>query len=171
MEWGGLLGQVQGGDEAAWQELVRRFHPTLLRYIQRRWIRSAEDVAADVWLRVHRGLDGLSGDEDEDEFRAWLITIAHHRIADLRSRERWPQEVLGPLPAIRGIEENPADAVTACRALLDAIDALPPPEAEVTRLRLLGGLSQGEIASLLNMTQAAVRRAYSRALVQLREGL
>jgi RNA polymerase sigma-70 factor (ECF subfamily) len=171
MEWAGLLEQVQEGDGAAWRELVLRFHPTLLRYLHSRGIRSPEDVAADVWLRVHRGLGGLSGCEDEDDFRGWLITIAHHRVVDLRRRgHRRPEEVLGELPESLAAED-PANAVIVRRAVLDAIDALDVPQNEVTRLRLLGGLSHAEIAILLNMTPAAVRKAYSRALVQLREGL
>jgi RNA polymerase sigma-70 factor (ECF subfamily) len=171
MDWAGLLRRAQEGDWAAWRELVVRFHPTLMRYLHGRGIRSPEDLAADVWLRVHRGLAGLSGDENEDDFRGWLITIAHHRVVDLRRRaDRRPQEVLGPLPETLGAED-PANAVVARGAVLDAIDALGVPQNEVIRLRVLGGLSHAEIAVLLNMTPAAVRKVYSRALVQLREGL
>lgn len=165
------MGQAQHGDAAAWRELVRRFHPILLRYLQSRWVRSPEDVASDVWLLVQRGLDGLSGDEDEDEFRAWLVTIARHRVIDLHRRaQRRPVEVSTP-PDDGYLTEDPATMVVTRRALLDAIGGLPPPQDEIVRLRLLAGLGHAEIAVELNMTAPAVRKAYSRALDQLRKDL
>jgi DNA-directed RNA polymerase specialized sigma24 family protein len=51
---------------------------------------------------------------------------------------------------------------------LDAIDALGASQDEVTLLRLSGGLGHAEIATLVNMTPADVRKTYSWALDQLR---
>ncbi|MBO0728436.1 MAG: RNA polymerase sigma factor [Acidimicrobiaceae bacterium] len=165
------MGQAHDGDAAAWRELVRRFHPILLRYLQSRWVRSPEDVAADVWLLVHQGLGGLSGEESEDEFRAWLVTIARHRLVDLHRWARRRPEEVPDLPHDGYLSEDPASIVVTRRVLLDAISTLAPPQDEIVRLRLLGSLGHAEIAVELNMTTAAVRKAYSRALDQLRKDL
>ena len=62
--------------------------PALLRYL-RLIAPEADDVAGDTWLQVVGGLRRFRG--EEQEFRAWLFTIARHRVADAgRSRARRP---------------------------------------------------------------------------------
>ena len=45
---------------------------------------AAEDVAADTWVQVVRGLVGFRG--DEQDWRAWLFTTARRRTIDERRR-------------------------------------------------------------------------------------
>ena len=57
----------------------------------------ADDLAADVWLAVARGLDRFDG--DERGFRGWLFTIARHRIVEHRRRQA--RRRTEPLPTER----------------------------------------------------------------------
>ena len=64
-------------------------NPALLRYLRVIAPRPAEDVAADTWVQVVRGLAAFRG--DEAACRAWLFTIARHRAIDEgRRRSRLP---------------------------------------------------------------------------------
>ena len=44
----------------------------------------AEDVAADTWVSVVKGLDRFEG--DEDGWRAWVLTIGRARLRDAQRR-------------------------------------------------------------------------------------
>src|SRR5687768_12180478 len=78
------LAAAQEGDEAAFTELFRAVQPRLLRYLQVVAGPLAEDVAADTWLSVVRGLHRFSG--DEAGWTAWVFTIARARLVDARRR-------------------------------------------------------------------------------------
>ena len=58
-----VLAAAQEGSEAAFSRLWRDGNPALLRYVRVVASEAAEDVAADTWLQVVRGLTGFRGDE------------------------------------------------------------------------------------------------------------
>jgi RNA polymerase sigma-70 factor (ECF subfamily) len=62
--------------------LWRELQPAVLRYFQVAAAQAAEDLAADTWMSVIRGLGRFRG--DERAFRAWVFTVARHRAMDWR---------------------------------------------------------------------------------------
>ena len=58
-----VLAAAQEGSEAAFSLLWRDGNPPLLRYLRVIAPDVAEDVAADTWVQVVRGLAGFRGDE------------------------------------------------------------------------------------------------------------
>lgn len=64
-----------------------------------------------------------------------------------------------------------ADKVTEPGARAALLDALPPRQREIIRLRVVVGLSAQETADRLGMAPAAVRMAQHRALARLRDTL
>ena len=92
-----LLTAAQGGDEQAFAVLWRDLQPAVLRYFRVAAPEAAEDLAADTWVSVIRGLGRFRG--DERAFRAWVFTVARHRAID------WPAgrasaDELGPGRAV-----------------------------------------------------------------------
>jgi RNA polymerase sigma-70 factor, ECF subfamily len=83
-EFAGLLGAAQGGGEAAFSRLWRDANPALLRYLRVITPGAEEDIAAETWVQVVRGLPAFRG--DEQAWRAWLFTTARRRAVDLA---RW----------------------------------------------------------------------------------
>ena len=69
-----LLAAAREGDDAAFTTLFRSVQPVLLRYLRTMGGRLADDVAAETWVSVVRGLGRFRG--DEDGFRAVVFTIA-----------------------------------------------------------------------------------------------
>ena len=70
--------------------LFREIQPRLLRYLRALTGGEAEDIAAETWLQVVRGLGRFSG--DAQGFRGWVFTIAHARAVDVwRASGRRPE--------------------------------------------------------------------------------
>ena len=87
-EFEGVLAVAQEGNEAAFSRLWRDGNPALLRYLRVMAPEVAEDVVADTWLQMVRGLRSFRG--DEQAWRAWLFTTARRRILDEHRRRWWP---------------------------------------------------------------------------------
>ncbi len=137
---------------------------------------AAEDVAAEIWVQVIRGLAKFLG--DEHDWRGWLFTIARRRALDERRRRaRHPVTPLVDLPG--HLEPRAPDA--AGQAIensghpdgqaLAAVAALPPHQAEVILLRVVAGLDTDAVARIVGSTPGAVRVAAHRGLRRLAQVL
>jgi RNA polymerase sigma-70 factor, ECF subfamily len=169
-EFAAVLAAAQGGDEAAFAALWRDGNPALLRYLRAVAPDAAEDVAAETWVQVVRGLQGFGG--DEQGWRAWLFTTARRRAIDeSRRRSRHPTASLSEMAGAR--EPKTADAAgqamenLATETAIAAVSALPPLQAEVILLRVLAGLDTEAVARMLGKSPGAVRVAAHRGLRRL----
>lgn len=168
--FGVRLAEAQSGDEAAFTCLFRDVQPALLRYLRVLAPEAAEDVAGDTWLRVVSGLAGFTG--GEDAFRAWLFTIARHRMIDWGRAQARRRTV--PLVDSDLAERNPApDAADQAlerittQAVLAMVATLPPEQAEIIVLRVVAGLDNPTVAGIVGKTPGAVRVAAHRGLRRL----
>jgi RNA polymerase sigma-70 factor (ECF subfamily) len=169
-----LLAAARHGDETAFSALWRDANPALLRYLAVVAPEAAEDVASEVWLHVVRGLHGFKG--DEPQWRAWLFTLARRRAIDEgRKRSRRPTRPLSETSeSSLPVEADTADLamdLIATKAALAVIATLPPVQAEVIMLRVVGGLEPGDVARLLGRSPGAVRVAAHRGLRRLADVL
>jgi RNA polymerase sigma-70 factor (ECF subfamily) len=166
-----VLPAARAGDEAAIAQLYRRYQPRLARYLASRLGADGEDVAAQVWLEVARGLHRFAG--DEAGFRGWLFTIAARRLRDhVRDRSRRPATVADERALAAHVAgDDPAadavDAVAAAAAVRQVVALLPPGLAEVVLLRVVGGLGTEEVARIVGRSPGAVRVMQHRALTRL----
>jgi RNA polymerase sigma-70 factor (ECF subfamily) len=95
-EFAAVLTAAQSGSEAALTLLWRDANPALLRYMRVIAPDAAEDIAAETWLQVVRGLPGFRG--DQSDWRPWLFTTARRRAIDgTRRRARRPTSPLDDL--------------------------------------------------------------------------
>jgi RNA polymerase sigma-70 factor, ECF subfamily len=165
-----VLAAAQEGSEAAFSLLWRDGNPALLRYLRVIAPDAAEDVAADTWLQVVRGLAGFGG--DERAWRAWLFTTARRRAVDEgRRRSRRPVAPLDGLPP-SGVPVSRDAAEVAIehlgtRSALALVAGLPALQAEVILLRVVAGLDTEMVARLTGRSPAAVRVAAHRGLRRL----
>ena len=161
-----------GADEAegAFSVLWRDANPALLRYLRVIAPEAAEDIAADTWVQVVRGLAAFRG--DEAAWRAWLFTIARHRAIDEgRRRSRRP---VVPMAELADVAEpgspDPADLVLeklSTQAAVALIATLPRLQAEVILLRVVAGLDTPAVARLVGRSPGTVRVAAHRGLRRL----
>jgi RNA polymerase sigma-70 factor (ECF subfamily) len=169
-----LLDSAIAGEQNALAEIFRAYQPRLLRYLRAQEPGMAEDLAAEVWLAVARGLGRFRG--DESGFRGWLFTIARHRLIEHRRRnarrriELLPHERMdGPID--RGVGGDPAWLVLEQLGAQETVEmlvrGLPADQAEVVLLRILGGFDVTEVARIVGRTPGSVRVMCHRALKRL----
>jgi RNA polymerase sigma-70 factor (ECF subfamily) len=165
-----VLAAARTGAEWALAALYRDLHPRVLRYLWARDPSEAEDLAAETWLDVARGLHRFGG--DEAGFRAWVFTIARRRLLD--ERRSATRRLTTPLPADRlallgetGNVEHEALVSIEAEAALRQIAELPVDQAEVVLLRVLADLSAQEVARILGKREGTIRVLQHRALRRL----
>ena len=160
-----VLARARHGDEAAFARLWRDVNPPLLRYLGL-GEDAADEVAAETWLTVIRGLQSFTG--DESAWRAWIFTTARRRAVDAARRRSRASRLGGRAaewvsPVAADCADQVVDAVTTQQAI-ELVRRLPPLQAEVVLLRVVVGLSVVEVADVLGRTTGAVRVAAHRGL-------
>ena len=174
-DFAAVLAAAQHGDEAAFATLWHDNQPALLRYLTVINPDAAEDIAAETWAQVVRGLAKFRG--DEQNWRAWLFTTARRRAIDqarqlmrrpTTSLETQSDLALAELPDLRS--PDAADLALAnlgTRAAIAVVAQLPPLQAEVIMLRVVAGLDTETVAQLLGRSPGAIRVAAHRGLHRL----
>ncbi len=169
-DFAAVLAEARAGCEESFAVLWRDANPPLLRYLRVLAPESAEDIAAETWVQVVRGLPEFTG--DEAAWRAWLFTTARRRMLDqARSHRRHrtePLEALGAaeLPAAPDTEQLALENI-ATESAIALLAHLPAQQAEVIMLRVLAGLDTDVVARMLGKTPGAVRVAAHRGLKRL----
>jgi RNA polymerase sigma-70 factor (ECF subfamily) len=165
---------ARAGAEAGFAALYRDLQPRLLRYATVLVGAEAEDVTAETWLQVARGIRGFTG--DLDGFRGWVSTICRNRAVDsARVRARRPAEptdmaTLAHLPAGHDTQAAALGALST-RWAMEQILALPRTEAEAVLLRAVVGLDAVTAGRVLGKRPGAVRVAAHRGLRRLAQAV
>jgi len=152
-EW--LVLRSQDGHAEAFELLVARWQPRLLRYARR--LLASERGAADAgheavqeaWLAIVRGLGRL---QDPARFRTWAYRIVSRRCIDRfrrRHRDRQLTEAVAREAARDASEGSPAEAPD--HGLRAALRRLDPMHRCVLELRYLDGLNVREVAEALDI--------------------
>ncbi len=104
-----LLSRVRCDDSLAWSELVELYAPLIAHWCQRWGLDdvASQDCLQEVFMAVLRSLDQYRPQGVQGGFRAWLWTIARHKLIDQhRTRVRGPIAV-GGSSAQRRLEQLP----------------------------------------------------------------
>jgi RNA polymerase sigma-70 factor, ECF subfamily len=169
-EFVAVLVAAQEGNEDAFAVLWRDANPALLRYLRVVAPEHAEDIAAETWVQVVRGLPKFTG--DEAAWRAWLFTNARRRLFDqARTRKRHPAQPLDDMHMAEVPRSPDAEQVAmehlATESAIATLSHLPPQQAEVILLRVIGGLDTEVVAEMVGKTPGAVRVLAHRGLKKL----
>lgn len=179
-----LMLRVQAGDEAAFQDLFRKFSPRVLGYV-RRFVKSearAEEVAQDVFVQIYRFRHRY---HPESRLAAWVYKIAtNHCLNELRRPERrlrvdiWGRkdkdgDAIEPQladPKAATPEEGVSSRELA-RLLDAAVAALPPKQRAALLLSRVDGLAYRDVAAAMGCTEGAVKALIFRAVHTLKPQL
>jgi RNA polymerase sigma-70 factor (ECF subfamily) len=162
-----LVERCRSGDERAFQELVERFKDLVFALIARTvQDRSrAEDLAQDVFLRIHRGLPYFRG---EARLSTWIYRIVANVCLQEHTR-----------PAARPIDDEHASAALSApdRRFSDlevrdrlekAIARLTPHYRLLIAAHYLNGVEYEDLAEALQIPLGTVKTQLHRAKRQLR---
>jgi RNA polymerase sigma-70 factor, ECF subfamily len=173
-----LLREVAAGNEEPIGTLYSRYAPIVFGMAaQALGKTSAEEIVQDVFVAVWRG--AASFDPEKGSARAWLLQIAHYRIANaLRTRGRRPRTVEDPdgEEAARLADPAPDQAEEAWlahrRQILErALEQLPPPQRQALGLAFFSDLSHGEVARVLGLPLGTVKSRLRTGIAQMRSRL
>jgi RNA polymerase sigma-70 factor (ECF subfamily) len=195
----GFVERLRAGDEDAFMWLVDRLGPSMLR-VARMYVSSiavAEDVVQEAWLGVLQGIDRFEG---RSSLRTWIFRILTN-IAKTRGQREGRSipfatlagdDLDGPTwdPSwFKGVEDALAGSWSTLPtdwsgvpeerllgsetrlAIAAAIDALPPMQAEVIRLRDVLGWSSEEVRNALSLSETNQRVLLHRARASVRIAL
>jgi len=160
-----------GTDDAAFGELVDRYkdlvYGMVLRLAPDR--SQADDLAQDVFLKIHRGLPYFRG---EARLSTWIYRIVMNVCAQARSRPR-PEVSLERGPDRTPLDPGAADAAFADLELRDrlekAIAQLPEHYRFLIAAHHLRGVQYEALAEALDIPLGTVKTHLHRAKRQLRE--
>jgi RNA polymerase sigma-70 factor, ECF subfamily len=193
-----LVERLRAGDEEAFMTLVEQHQAMMLR-IARMYVSSqavAEDVVADAWVGILKGLDTFEG---RSSLRTWMYRILAN-IAKTRGVREGRSQPFSSLvdqdasPTVpdswfrdagdagaggwstfpsdwRGLPEDRLLADETLRVVREAIDGLPPVQAEVIRLRDVLGWTSEEVRNALDLSETNQRVLLHRARARVRRAV
>jgi len=193
-----LVAALRAGDEEAFVQVVREWHPSMLRvaqiFVPSRAI--AEDVVQETWLRVLGALDRFEG---RSSLKTWVFRILVNTAKTRAQREgrvlpfsalnnpgRIPEAAVDPdrfrpedderypghwSSPPRELPEERLLAAETRQLIAAAIDSLPATQAAVIRLRDVDGWSSEEVRNALDISEVNQRVLLHRARAKVRRAL
>ena len=178
-----VMRRLQRGEDLALNELMRRYHISVVAFILRYVGNHADaiDLAQETFVRVY---EGRSGYRQTAKFSTWLFTIAANLCRNLaRWRERHPTVSLdaptdedGPglgsvIPALAESPSDSAERNDLASAVREHIHTLPHDLKTAVILFEYEELSYEEIGEIVGCSPKAVETRLYRARKLLREAL
>lgn len=171
-EVGQLVRASADGDQAAWNELVRRFAHPVMAVIRgyRLAPADAEDVYQTVWLRLVEHLGNL---RDPEALPGWLRSTATHEC--IRQMERRRRTVPVDPQSDEATKRPSADDIEAAAmraelrvALRAALAELSEEDQALLRLYALAEPYKN-VSELLHMKTGSIGPSIGRSLARLRQ--
>jgi RNA polymerase sigma factor (sigma-70 family) len=168
-----LVAGAAAGDRAAWEALVARFQPRLLRVARSYGLNrdEAQDAVQETWIRLMRGIAGV---REPRAVLGWLTTTVRResvRILIRGRREQPTDEELGADVASDAYPDPDAHLQAEARRaeLTRALDRLSPSHRRLMRALFSDtAKSYEEIADQLGMPVGSIGPIRGRCLAKLR---
>lgn len=171
-----LVAAARAGDGGAFARIVEIYGRRILSYCHRMCGAGAEDLAQEIFVKLHLGLGHF---EPGRALAPFLFRIAHNHCLDALRKRRVPTVPLDPMgdatdPGSRIPDPGPAPDDLArraevARAVGRAMGSLPPAYRSVLVLRHVEGLSYEEICEALGLPMATVKIRIHRGREKLQQ--
>lgn len=174
-----LVRRFKDGDEAGFDELVRRYQPRIFSLMYR-MVRNTEDareLTQDTFVRAYQALPRFEG---RSGFYTWLYRIGVNQAFNyLRSKKRQTiqatelhvdEDALANLPAGTNPQSD-FHQLEIREAVARAVAALPERQRAVFVMRQYDGLRNNEIAQILKCSEGAIKAHYFFAVQKLQTAL
>jgi RNA polymerase sigma-70 factor (ECF subfamily) len=196
-----LLARLRGGDELAFRTLVERYRPTMLRvarlHVRDRQV--AEEVVQETWLAVVKGLESFEerstlktwlfriltnraktrGEREQRSVPFSALAAAEVGADDPAvdpdrfqgAHDQYPGHWAAPPARWETLPQERLLSQEVLRLVAEAIDALPPAQRAVIRLRDVDGWESDEVCALLGLSHGNQRVLLHRARSKVRASL
>jgi len=172
-----LVKRAQGGDRAAFEDLVRRTSRLVFArlYLETGDAHQAEDLLQETLLIAYRTLGQLT---DPDKFRSWLLRIAQNAAIDAARydsrKKRTPELALLKLRQDSLTRPGPHEQVEQAdlrQQVLAILRELPEEYRMPITLRYLVGADYEAIQLQMGLTNGSLRGLLHRGMQQMRAEL
>jgi RNA polymerase sigma-70 factor, ECF subfamily len=167
-----LVERAQRGDRSALEELYLLHFDRIYSYLHMSVgsRHDAEDLTTQTFVKMLEAIGRFRW--RSVPFSAWLFRIAHNLAMDhfRASRRCQPEEEIGE--SVQGEEDSAEDQALASigqASMLELIERLSPEQRQVLTLKFVFRFSNGEVASILDKTEGAVKSLQHRALASLQK--
>jgi RNA polymerase sigma-70 factor (ECF subfamily) len=166
-----VLASAKLGGQRAWTMLYNELAGPVLGYLRVQGAVEPDDLLGEVFLHIARKIGTFEG--DAAGFRSWVFMVAHNRVIDERRRrtrrpvELMAPEQLEPVEAKVDVETAVMNSVATDR-VNDLLSNLTPDQRAVLHLRMVGGFTIDEIATIVGKPPGAVKALQRRALGALK---
>jgi RNA polymerase sigma-70 factor (ECF subfamily) len=172
-----LLERARQFDEEALAWIYETYHDAIYRYIYRHLghVQTAQDLASDVFRRFLQAL--RNGGGPTQQLSAWLYRVAHNLFVDeLRRRKYRDHQALDSVTGdvLEDADADPDNLIwtaTTRGEVRGALLDLTEEQRQVIVLKFLQGLSNAEVADIMDKTVGAVKALQHRGITALREQL
>lgn len=164
-----LVARTQSGDQHAFAELVRRHSAHVFRLavsiLGREFVPEAEDIAQEVFLKVHHAIESFRGDS---EFSSWIYRITFNHALNLKARVRFRSLHADESVLYREVSREPGphqqtETRQRDRAIAECIRTLPEVYQSALLLYYWLGSGVGEVAVLLGIPENTAKSYLHRA--------
>ncbi len=169
-----LVERAQRGERAALEELYLIHFDRIYSYLHMTVgnRHDAEDLTTQTFLRMLESIGRFRW--QSAPFSAWLFRIAHNLAMDhFRASRRWQPEEEVPEPAdsaVRSAEDEAFQSIGR-RSMLAMIDSLSAEQQQVLTLKFVFNFQNGDVATILDKSEGAIKSLQHRALVSLQKQL
>ncbi|HEY8628844.1 MAG TPA: sigma-70 family RNA polymerase sigma factor [Gaiellaceae bacterium] len=167
-----LVERAQAGERDALEELYLIHFDRIYSYLHMTVgnRHDAEDLTTQTFLKMLESIGRFRW--QAAPFSAWLFRIAHNLSMDhFRANRRWQpeEEVPEPPDSEERSAEDEAMQSIGRQSMLQLIDTLSPEQQQVLTLKFVFNFPNGDVATILEKTEGAIKSLQHRALVSLQK--
>jgi RNA polymerase sigma-70 factor (ECF subfamily) len=167
------LAQAKAYDRRTLADIYDEYQPLIYRYISRQVedMETARDLTADVFNRFLSALE--SGQGPDKSLKSWLYRSAHNIVVDHYRRREFRDHlpISEHLPASGVDPAQEAEQRMAAAHVREALETLTPDQRQVITLKFLAGLSNAEVAEIVDKPVSAIKSLQHRGLASLQRQL
>lgn len=162
---------IKSGDYRRALEVLARVYHKHIRKFCIAWCKSrvlGEEVAQEVFLAAHRALPRFQW---KSSLRTWLFSIARYQCLNASRKGRIVARHLPEEHAHELMDDFDKERGELAQYAWELLDTLDENKKQIVLMRCIQGLTHGEIAEILEVSERTVKRQWGLAIHQLRQCL
>ncbi len=169
-----LVALLKKGDQQAFTEIYNRYAPKLAGFAASKLysLDDARDILHDMFVKLWECREEL---HITANLQSYLFSIIRHRVIDKIRKNITREEYAAAAQLIETVytenAEKEIEAKDLQQNIQKSLNELPPRAREIYKLSREQGLSNGEIADKLQLSEQTVKNQLSTALKHLRKSL
>lgn len=168
-----LIKRCQRGDQQAFDDLIRLYYSYvsgfLLKACNDRYL--CEDLTQETFLKMIQNIEKYDL-KSKTAFGTWLIAIAKNCYIDWLRRNKTQMEDIDSFQFEDSVNiEQQVSQKMEYEQVMEALQSLPPEQAEAIRLKYLEDMTLAEIAERFNVQPKTIKSRIHDGTMKLRKKL